>query len=345
MRHQGHGKYFGFAISLSWAVMALLLLGACANTHDAELRRLWLSSAGKPAAFRAASAIPVSKPFRNLEDVASGLSRLERYFVARGDRRAIFVTAYSETTGRLQDWIRRGRFHNNDLIAHYVLSFANAYRQALVNYENGRPLPEAWRLSFDASRAGTGPIIQDLLLGINAHVNRDLPFAALDAGLDVGSERCHQDYLSINGTLREAIPSIRHRVVAIYQPGLFLIGCVWGKRIDNEVARGFQHARTNSWAAAVTLDSARSASERKRIKKRIEDRAAVAGIFILANRREPVREFEIFRSAGDSNLCVLAPMPPTPSPAGTERSVPSASWGKAGAKQPFKIVSGRKKIP
>jgi hypothetical protein len=299
MRRRRHGKCRDFVISLPCAAAALLLLGACAGTRDAELHKLWLGSAGKPAASPAASRIPVSKPFLNLEDVASGLSKLESCLIARGDRRAIFVTAYVESTGRIEAWIRRGRFCHNGLIANYVVSFANAYRQALVNYETGRPLPEAWRLSFDASRTGAGPVFQDLLLGMNAHVNRDLPFAALDAGLDVGSERCHQDYLLINGALREATPAIRRRIVAIYQPGLFLTSCIRGKRIDKEVASSFQLARANAWSAAVALDSSRSDPERERTKKLIESRAALAGMGILANTRDPKRQIEIFRSARD----------------------------------------------
>ena len=132
---------------------------------------------------------------------------------------------------------------------------------------------------------------------MNAHINNDLPFAALDAGLDVRSERCHQDYASMDGALREATPVIRHHVTAIYQPERSTVSHLWGRRIDAEVALRFQRARANSWAAAVALDSAHSTSGRKHVAKLIGDRAALAGMSILDNTREPKRQFEIFRSA------------------------------------------------
>ena len=102
----------------------------------------------------AISSLPVPEKFRSVEDAVLGLARIRDYFIAHQDHRGVFATAYLEATKTFQDWIRRRRFESNERMEKYVVAFANAYRQALADYEQGEAAPEAWRLAFDVSRSG-----------------------------------------------------------------------------------------------------------------------------------------------------------------------------------------------
>jgi hypothetical protein len=239
----------------------------------------------------ARSPIPVPAPFARVHDVIAGLTQLENAFVAAKDRRGVFVTAYLVITRTIQEWIDRELFLQNEMIACYVVAFANAYRQALAHYEAGERLaiPKAWQQSFDASHAGDASIIQDLLLGINAHINHDLPYAVLQGGLNVHCDRCHHDHTRINDSLRLATPLVRQRIAAIHRRGLHITNWIFGRTIDEAVAYTFQRARQNSWALAKALDAARRADQKACLGDMINDRAASAGRTILAHRYAPAK--------------------------------------------------------
>jgi Family of unknown function (DUF5995) len=246
----------------------------------------------------------VPPAFESVEDAVNGLAELESAFTDRHDRRGVFVTAYLVITRIIQQWIDRGEFLENDMVAGYAVAFANAYRQALADYQAGerRAVPTAWRQAFDASGTNSVSIIQDLLLGINAHINHDLPHAVLDGGFNVHCDRCYRDHTRINDALRAATPLVRARIAARYQRGLFITNWLWGRRIDHLVANSFERARENSWTLAKALDLAHCPAETARVRRMIDDRAALAGHAILAHRYQPGRclaaVYELDRGTG-----------------------------------------------
>src|SRR3954454_514654 len=96
---------------------------------------------------------------------------------------AMTYTRITQTYGYVRDI--PGYFQDVPYINHMDAVFAKYYFDAYDNYKSGNraAVPAAWQTAFDAARArrmtGTG----DLLLGINAHVNRDLPFVLASMGI------------------------------------------------------------------------------------------------------------------------------------------------------------------
>lgn len=243
--------------------------------------------------------IPVPSPFRQFSDVIAGLGILEKMLIVSGDRRGVFVTAYLEITRTIQEWLRRRYFIDNEMVARYVVAFANLYRRAFANYEcEARDkVPDSWVLSFDASRNGKCTITQDLLLGINAHINHDLPFAVLQANLNLSCESCYRDHTRINDALHLATRNIRHKIVSIYQPSLRIQNLFLGRSIDKLIAVAFQEARQNAWTAAQALGSADSPVEKQKIGQIVHDRAALAGQLILNSNSNLTRCIKILQEA------------------------------------------------
>src|SRR5260370_1324444 len=96
--------------------------------------------------------IEVPTPFERVDDVVDGLTDLESALVNAKDRRGVFVSAYLVITQTLHEWISQGLFLENEMVARYLVAFANAYRRALAHYEEGEAfeIPKAWQQSFDA---------------------------------------------------------------------------------------------------------------------------------------------------------------------------------------------------
>ena len=64
--------------------------------------------------------------------------------------------------------------------------FANFYFKVIRAWRRGEPIPEAWRIAFQAAEDGDKAGVQDMLLGINAHVQNDMPFVLASLGLRTG---------------------------------------------------------------------------------------------------------------------------------------------------------------
>ena len=254
-------------------------------------------------------ATPVPSEFRSVHDVITGLAELESLFATSQDRRGVFVSAHLITARAIHEWIERGRFLENELVGQYLTAFANGYRQALADYEQGRQsaVPTAWQQSFDASRGGNTSIIQDLLLGINAHINYDLPYAVLRSGLNVHCERCYQDHTRINDVLRLTAPLIRRRIAILYRRSFHVINWLCGWVIDSLVGLSFKQARENSWLLAKALDSAQRVAADPGVKNMIDARAAVAGRMILARKNSPTKCLAALYQVEDSISCRAYP--------------------------------------
>jgi hypothetical protein len=89
-----------------------------------------------------------------------------------------FLDTYRRTTMAVQSAIDSGRFEDPTWVEDWDVAFAQLYLNALDSELAGASnVPRPWRLAFDAP-----PTLQPLrhvLLGINAHINFDLPQALL----------------------------------------------------------------------------------------------------------------------------------------------------------------------
>jgi hypothetical protein len=99
---------------------------------------------------------------------------------AAADGRRHFHATYLRTTRAVADEIARGGFTDNAWLERWDLVFAELYLDALAADRAGRPVPAPWRVAFDAARDRPDlPPLRHVLLGMNAHINYDLPQALI----------------------------------------------------------------------------------------------------------------------------------------------------------------------
>ena len=108
---------------------------------------------------------------------------------AAGDARRFFHATYTRTTRAVADEIERGGFADNDWVRRWDLAFADYYLAALAADRAGEPVAGPWRVAFDTARDHPEmPPVRQVLFGMNAHINYDLPQALLrvidEAGFD-----------------------------------------------------------------------------------------------------------------------------------------------------------------
>jgi hypothetical protein len=103
--------------------------------------------------------------------------RLDR-LPPRLDHHRVFLSTYQRTTWAVGSAIDRGIFEDPRWVELWDVAFADLYLSALDRELAGGPgVPRPWKLAFAAPH--DLPPLRLVLLGINAHVNLDLPQALL----------------------------------------------------------------------------------------------------------------------------------------------------------------------
>jgi hypothetical protein len=110
------------------------------------------------------------------QTVAALVARMEADLETLDDGRRYFHATYLRTTKAVGEEIERGGFADNAWLERWDLVFAELYRQALASKSPPRP----WHVAFDAAHHRVDlPPLRHVLLGMNAHINYDLPQALL----------------------------------------------------------------------------------------------------------------------------------------------------------------------
>jgi hypothetical protein len=203
------------------------------------------------------------------------------------DHRAVFATTYLVLTETLRDTLRHdpaffadpGYLYTEDAL------FADYYFRTLSAYSAGRPVPRAWRIAFDTAARGGANAAQDMLLGINAHVQRDMPFVMAELGLHRpdGSSR-KGDHDRVNDVLQSAYEPVVSAIARAYDR-FVSVSNAGASPADNvaglEMVKGW---REGVWRNAERLLNATTQAQRQSVADSIELNAASWARGIAAGR-------------------------------------------------------------
>jgi hypothetical protein len=221
---------------------------------------------------------PVPRCARPTMRCVDGTLRIMRRWRARlgCDHRAVFDTTYALLTEEIRRALREaGFFEDRRYLIWEVTQFSNFYFRTLENDRAGRPVPEAWRIAFEAADSDGANAGQDMLLGINAHVQRDMPYVVASLGVRTPSGASRKpDHDRANEVLNRAYERIVREVAERYDPLLFTSNAGWNP-LDNiaglEAVKGW---REGVWRNAERLLTARTDAERSLVEATIEGNAA-----------------------------------------------------------------------
>ncbi|WP_439028446.1 DUF5995 family protein [Haloarchaeobius sp. DT45] len=224
----------------------------------------------------------VTDPFTSVADAHDRLLTLERLFVDRDDRRAVFLSIYGRVTELVGAGIDGGEFEDGEWVTRYLVEFANRYRQALLDFETGNlaALSDPWQLAFEAAERGDCLVVQDAMLGINAHINYDLAFALHEAGVSSDRRRKYADHCTVNDILRCLVDEAQDTLAADYDaPGITTVDESMGRLDESLSIRTIREGRDSAWRNAVALDSRWKA--RRRFARWITRVTATGAAYLL----------------------------------------------------------------
>jgi hypothetical protein len=197
----------------------------------------------------------------------------ERYD-ASCDHRAVIAYSYLEITKGLRDELAAPTpelVRYREWMTYLITTFSNRYFAAFRDYDAGRPVADAWRITFEAADAGNANAGQDVLLFSNAHVQHDLPFALEEMGLKApdGASR-KRDHDAVNKINSRVFDPIEDYIAAHYDPSFKLFDLKPLPLEELGVLELVKLWREGAWRAAERLVGARSPAARQRVVRSIE---------------------------------------------------------------------------
>lgn len=202
-------------------------------------------------------------------------------FELAGDRRQIFLDCYMRMTRNMLVAIEQRRFEDPEWVASLLHHFADYYFRALDSLETGvGEAPAVWTHANQAASLDSTTTLQNLLLGVNAHINYDLVFALADVlepewqnAPDLLKEMRFRDHQMVNTIIGETVDEVQDNVVERFSPLLDVIDTVGGP-FDEWVASWFISVwRDDVWRSAVELLDCKECSDQENVRRRVELKA------------------------------------------------------------------------
>jgi hypothetical protein len=202
---------------------------------------------------------------RTISGLVASMDALGAELEAERSPGRYFLSTYSRTTGAIAAALDDGRFEDPLWVEEWDVVFADLYLDALRAYRRDRgSAPRPWRVAFDA-RPELPPIAH-LLLGMNAHINYDLPQSLIEVipPEDVGNSRLmdrrRRDSERIDGVLVERVPAEDGELEKV-GPGRTLLDRIMTPFNQAATKRFLREARAKVWHNTLELHLARLRGE------------------------------------------------------------------------------------
>jgi hypothetical protein len=195
-----------------------------------------------------------------IDELIARMAVLLEPLQAGQDQRRFFHATYQRTTIAVAAELRRGGFGDPAWVERWDIAFADLYLDALEASFAGRRPARPWDVAF--SVPASLPPLRHVLLGMNAHINYDLPQALLavitdeefgDAAL---LARREADHRAIDEILASRVAAEDEELTRISGPAPLLDRLLRPlSRLGTQ--RFLREARAKVWANAIALSQAR----------------------------------------------------------------------------------------
>ena len=204
---------------------------------------------------------------------------------------AVFSLLYLRVTERYKQVAATPGFFLDPRKVNYEDAvFSDLYTGAFDDWHANLPgtVPPVWRLAFAAADARQVTGSGDSLLGMAAHILRDLPFTLYHIGMVD-----HRDHLAVNTMLRSVYESATKELARRFDPTISAAYLVPGtQQTFMEVVTQW---REQGWRNAQDLTAAPDATARQQVADRIERDAWATALTIYLGTRYPVQQATVVR--------------------------------------------------
>lgn len=167
-------------------------------------------------------------------------------------RAGYFAALYRKVTVAVREGIVAERFENPTLMTELDVVFAHRYVEAHDSWRADEKPTAAWDAAFSAVGRWRPLIIQQLLVGMNAHINLDLGIAAATVAPGDRLHELKNDFFEINRLLGSLVRGVIDDVATV-SPWIGALDRIGGRTQDTIVKFSIDVARDEAWRLAEML--------------------------------------------------------------------------------------------
>lgn len=198
---------------------------------------------------------------------------------------APFLMMYRQVSEEVAASARARRYEEPAYVVHLDAVFATYYFHAFDAWRAGRrsEVPGAWQVAFSAGEQRRVSTLGDLLLGMNAHISRDLPYAIATVGLrHANGTDATSDVTAINADIARAQAPALQMIATRFDSSIAILPKIAGAFVDPRAVGSLIAAwRLEALTNARRLLAARSRYALERVETTIDENAAIRALLIL----------------------------------------------------------------
>ncbi|MFY9556061.1 MAG: DUF5995 family protein [Blastocatellia bacterium] len=187
-----------------------------------------------------------------IDEVIEQLNDIIAWSIREESRLGFFAALYRKVTVKVKEGIAEGRFENGPRMERLDVTFANRYLKAMDQFRQGQRPTLCWLASFKAATSYRPIILQQLLLGMNAHINFDLGLAAAEVSPGGELASLEPDFNEINNILAGLVGQVQSEIDEV-SPWIRFLDHIDPKADVAVVNFSMEKARGCSWDLAKKL--------------------------------------------------------------------------------------------
>lgn len=202
-----------------------------------------------------------------------------------GDQRHVFLHCYTLMSRNMYLSIQKKHFSDPDWVSILLVRFSDYYFDALDLYQsNHSNVPSVWKQAHDAAKNSDTHVLQNLLLGVNAHINYDLPLALYDC---MEHEWLHfqkdnielrkNDHDLVNRIISNSIDDVQDSIIKPISPTLAVLDKLMGRMDEWLLSKMIISWRSDVWNISQLLLEAQTPELREEIRQRQEHQVLKRG--------------------------------------------------------------------
>ncbi len=194
------------------------------------------------------------------------------------DRRGDFLRCYRLMTGNMLGAIEAGNFHDGPWVKRLMDHFAQYYFVAVQEYdENSSETPIVWSITHEAAVHPDIQVLQNLLLGINAHINYDLVLTLYDIlspewqSLTTRDRRKrYEDHQQVNRVIGRTVDAVQDSILEPKIPVMDLVDKILGPVDEWAASLLIRTWREEVWKNAQKMLNSTNEEDREAIRRQVE---------------------------------------------------------------------------
>jgi hypothetical protein len=209
------------------------------------------------------------------------MEKLVREWEVLDDQRTVFLSCYLLMTQNMVRAIDKGEFRDPEWVDGLLRLFAGYYFDALSHFErDSAETPAVWQLTFEATRNPDTMVMQNLFLGVNAHINYDLVLTLREllepewSSLSESERHIrYLDHCKVNDVIGRTVDSVQEQVIEDLIPAMDVVDKIFGPLDEKFTAWLIGRWRDEVWEQAIYLIEAPNQNVRVSLQANVENEA------------------------------------------------------------------------